>query len=88
MPEHFLTLGLKDRAEVIDIAALKVGRPAHLLEKDIWVVWVLSVLFESPFACDLNFKGGTSLSKAYQVIDRFSEDVDLTYSIRVFLGLK
>lgn len=85
MSECFFSLVHKDREEVLEIAALKMGRPAHLLEKDIWVVWVLSVLFESPFACDLIFKGGTSLSKAYQVIDRFSEDVDLTYSIRKLL---
>lgn len=56
-----------------------------MLEKDIWVVWTLSILFESPLDNDLTFKGGTSLSKAYQVIDRFSEDLDLTYSIRKLL---
>jgi hypothetical protein len=85
MAEQFLTLGHKDRAEILEIATLKTGRPAHLLEKDIWVVWALSVLFESPLGNDLTFKGGTSLSKAYQVIDRFSEDIDLTYNIRKLL---
>ena len=85
MAEQFLTLGHKDRGEILEIAALKVGRPAHLLEKDIWVVWALSILFDSPLGNDLTFKGGTSLSKAYQVIDRFSEDLDLTYSIRKLL---
>lgn len=85
MAEQFLTLGHKDRAEILELAALKTGRPAHLLEKDIWVVWALSVLFESPLGNDLTFKGGTSLSKAYQVIDRFSEDIDLTYNIRKLL---
>ena len=53
-----------------------------MLEKDIWVVWVLRHLFTGPYAQHLVFKGGTSLSKAYGVIRRFSEDVDLTYDIR------
>lgn len=85
MAEKFFTMGYKDRAEILELAALKTGRPAHLLEKDIWVVWALSVLFESPLSNVLTFKGGTSLSKAYQVIDRFSEDIDLTYNIRKLL---
>ena len=53
-----------------------------MLEKDIWVVWSLRHLFVGPYAKHLVFKGGTSLSKAYGVIRRFSEDVDLTYDIR------
>ena len=48
-------------------------------------MWALSVLFESPLSNDLTFKGCTSLSKAYQVIDRFSEDIDLTYNIKKLL---
>ena len=56
--------------------------PPHLLEKDIWVVWALRQLFTGPYAEHLVFKGGTSLSKAYGIIRRFSEDVDLTYDIR------
>jgi hypothetical protein len=55
----------------------------HVLEKDVWVVWTLSALFESPFGKHLVFKGGTSLSKAYKAIERFSEDIDVTYDIRV-----
>jgi hypothetical protein len=46
------------------------------------VVWALEHLFGGPHAPHLVFKGGTSLSKAYGVIRRFSEDVDLTYDIR------
>ncbi len=63
-------------------AAERSGRPLHLLEKDVWVVWALRHLFAGPHAKRLVFKGGTSLSKAYGVIRRFSEDVDLTYDIR------
>ena len=54
----------------------------HMLEKDVWVVWALETLFAAPVGSHLVFKGGTSLSKAYDVIARFSEDVDLTYDIR------
>jgi hypothetical protein len=52
------------------------------MEKDVWVVWALSTLFESSLGSHLVFKGGTALSKAYKAIRRFSEDVDLTYDIR------
>lgn len=64
------------------MVAGKSGRPAHLLEKDIWVVWTLSAIYASPLGDKLTFKGGTSLSKVYKVIDRFFEDIDLTYDIR------
>lgn len=47
---------------------------------------MLSALFQSPVGIDLTFKGGTSLSKAYKIIDRFSEDIDLTYDIRKLLS--
>ncbi|HLC43412.1 MAG TPA: nucleotidyl transferase AbiEii/AbiGii toxin family protein [Methylomirabilota bacterium] len=82
MPEHFFTLSDAERRDVLEVASNKSGRPVHLLEKDIWVVWALEVLFTSEIGHHLVFKGGTSLSKAYQAIDRFSEDVDLTYDIR------
>ncbi len=82
MAEAFLTLSQKDRLEALGVAATASGRPEHLLEKDIWVVWALSTLFKSEFADKLVFKGGTSLSKAYKAIRRFSEDIDVTYDIR------
>lgn len=50
------------------------------MEKDFWVCWLLGILFESEFADNLVFKGGTSLSKVFGVIDRFSEDIDLSLS--------
>lgn len=82
MAEAFVTLSANDRREALAVAADRSGRPAHLLEKDVWVVWTLATLFGSNFGEHLVFKGGTSLSKAYHVIRRFSEDVDLTYDIR------
>ncbi|EJL24469.1 hypothetical protein (DUF1814) [Caulobacter sp. AP07] len=86
MAEAFLTLSADDRRDALAVASAATGRPAHLLEKDVWVVWALDALFASPFGGDLVFKGGTSLSKAYGVIRRFSEDVDLTYDIRAIAG--
>jgi hypothetical protein len=83
MADAFLRLSAKDRRDALGVAADRSGRPAHLLEKDVWVVWALAVLYGSPHGEHLVFKGGTSLSKAYRVIRRFSEDVDLTYDIRV-----
>jgi len=82
MADAFLRLPAKDRRDVHGVAADQSGRPAHLLEKDVWVVWALAALYGSPFGKHLVFRGGTSLSKAYKVIRRFSEDVDLTYDIR------
>ena len=81
MPE-FWQLSAADRLQALEQAADVSGRPPHLLEKDIWVVWSLQCLFSGRYASQLVFKGGTSLSKAYGVIRRFSEDVDLTYDIR------
>lgn len=82
MAEFWFSLSRDDQAEALEVAAGKSGRPAHLLEKDIWVVWTLSAIYNSTLADKLTFKGGTSLSKVYRIIDRFSEDIDLTYDIR------
>lgn len=85
MAEAFLRLSATDRMDALGVAADRLGRPPHLLEKDVWVVWAIQHLFASEVGANLVFKGGTSLSKAYQVIDRFSEDVDLTFDIRALI---
>ncbi len=86
MAERFVALSLHDQREVLEQVRQTTGRPTHLLEKDVWVVWALGALFDSSLAADLTFKGGTSLSKAYKIIERFSEDIDLTYDIRKLIG--
>ncbi|MCY3602077.1 MAG: nucleotidyl transferase AbiEii/AbiGii toxin family protein [Chloroflexi bacterium] len=78
----FQSLSVSDQRDALEVAASRSGRPAHLLEKDIWVVQTLRALVEAPIGEHLTFKGGTSLSKAYQVIRRFSEDIDITHDIR------
>ena len=82
MPDSIFSLSARDRADFFQAAVARVGRTAILLEKDVWVVWALRALFEDPVGAHLVFKGGTSLSKAHRLIERFSEDVDLTHDIR------
>lgn len=74
MAEYFFDLSKADQREALEFGRAETGRPAHLFEKDIWAVWILRALFASPLSADLTFKGGTSLSKVYKVIGRFSED--------------
>ena len=80
----YRSLSADDRRDALRVAEAGSAHRAFLLEKDIWVVATLHALFEAPFGKDLAFKGGTSLSKAYRAIRRFSEDVDITYDIRAF----
>jgi predicted nucleotidyltransferase component of viral defense system len=58
--------------------------PQVIIEKDVWVTAVLHALFSLPYAENLSFKGGTSLSKCYNLIDRFSEDVDIAINREYF----
>lgn len=83
--EPFLVLPAERQREALLYAGEQLGRPPELLEKDVWVVCALDAIYSGALAVDLTFKGGTSLSKAYRIIDRFSEDLDLTYDIRKML---
>lgn len=62
---------------VLTQAANKAGLPVQAVEKDLWVTVVLQLVFTLPISNHLVFKGGTSLSKVWKVIRRFSEDIDL-----------
>jgi hypothetical protein len=64
-------------AELVAVTAETIGLPQVYVEKDYWVTKALKYLSESPYIDEVVFKGGTSLSKAYRLIDRFSEDIDL-----------
>lgn len=83
--ENFFELDWSAQERALRFASNELNQAPHILEKDVMVVWVLNSVFKSQFGDALSFKGGTSLSKAYGLIDRFSEDVDLTYDIRRFL---
>lgn len=63
--------------ELVQVAAQRLQVPEAYIEKDYWVTRALKHLSESPDAGVVVFKGGTALSKAYKLINRFSEDIDL-----------
>lgn len=76
----------RQRAELFQAAAQKLGIADVIVEKDFWVCWTLKQLFTLPDGKDhLIFKGGTSLSKVWKIIDRFSEDIDVSLG-RDWLG--
>ncbi len=66
------------RGAVLNNAAVSSGIDVNILEKDLWVCWLLGRLGEVPDVPPFTFKGGTSLSKVHKLIHRFSEDIDLT----------
>ena len=82
------TLSTKEREELFRETASRDGRFNPVTaEKDFWVCWILKLLFGLPDLKDhLVFKGGTSLSKVYDAIERFSEDIDVSIA-REHLGL-
>lgn len=73
----FLELSDSQRKSVYESVAIKVGLPAQVIEKDFWVTAILQTVFTLPVAKQLVFKGGTSLSKGWKLIERFSEDIDI-----------
>ncbi len=85
MADSFLGLPKKDRAVLLRQHAPAVDMLPFVVEKDVWVCWALDKLFKMPDHLPMAFKGGTSLSKVYKVIDRFSEDIDVTLDYRGFV---
>jgi len=84
--DKFVSLDVKDKRAYFEVAAANLNIMPQLVEKDFWVCWILKVLFSLPeVGTHLTFKGGTSLSKCYNVIKRFSEDIDISIE-RTFLS--
>ena len=76
----------EDRTVFFNSYAIQTGLSPVVVEKDFWVTLVLDYLFHhSKFAVSFTFKGGTSLSKCFHIIDRFSEDIDLILDWRICL---
>lgn len=75
------------RKNIIEQTSQKIGLRPFAVEKDWWVVNTLDLIFSLSFSEHLVFKGGTSLSKAWNIIERFSEDIDLAIS-REFFGFE
>jgi predicted nucleotidyltransferase component of viral defense system len=71
-------LSQQERSELFSETAAQMGMTPAVAEKDFWVTWTLGKIFTHPtLQSILRFKGGTSLSKVYHLIERFSEDIDL-----------
>ena len=81
---RFQDLPPEDRRDALAVAERSGSHRAQLPEKDVRVVATLGILFDAPFARHLTFQGGTSLSKVWRAIRRFSEDVDITCDILAF----
>ena len=74
----FITLSDEDKKFIFDHAATKYKMHHSIIEKDFWICFILDYLFDrSKYKRLFTFKGGTSLSKVYGVINRMSEDIDL-----------
>ena len=73
-----------ERMVMLQQAADTEGLPEYAVEKDWWVTMVLKAMFQTSVTKWLEFKGGTSLSKGWRLIERFSEDIDLALSYRYF----
>lgn len=77
---RFVAADAADRRDIFVAAGQRLGTAPQNVEKDFWVCWTLDALFNGPAASGPRFlfKGGTSLSKGFGLIDRFSEDIDVT----------
>jgi predicted nucleotidyltransferase component of viral defense system len=72
------SLSSAERRAVFNEAGVSLGLPPFHVEKDFWVCWVLGTLFgDAGVGPHLTFRGGTSLSMGWGLIERFSEDIDL-----------
>ncbi|MFY7993207.1 MAG: nucleotidyl transferase AbiEii/AbiGii toxin family protein [Bacteriovoracaceae bacterium] len=86
--DKFLNINNREKEIAYRRASEETGLSEGIIEKDFWVCWILKELFSIDELKDnLTFKGGTSLSKIYKVIDRFSEDIDISIE-RAYLGFK
>lgn len=85
MPESFLQLDTREQSQIYRALAPQLARTPAVLEKDVWLCWVLQSLFSMPDRLPMAFKGGTSLSKVFNAIARFSEDVELPSTIAVLM---
>lgn len=84
MKNDYFSLPLNEQRIVIEQAAIRLSLPKQAVEKDLWVTAILQVLFGLPCADSLVFKGGTSISKVWGLISRFSEDIDMAIDRNLF----
>ncbi len=84
MNTNWLKLSKERKIEILNQATDLTGLPSIAIEKDWWVTLALNASFSLPYSKHIVFKGGTSLSKGWNLIDRFSEDVDLAIDRKFF----
>ena len=81
---NFFNQSKEQQITIIEQVVNKTGLYPQIIEKDLWVTVILQIVFSLPFADKLVFKGGTSLSKVWNIIERFSEDIDLSIDRKLF----
>ena len=86
MKNNFFKLPETQQRLVLQQTSVQKNLPVQAVEKDLWVTSILQILFSIPCSSYFVFKGGTSLSKVYGLINRFSEDVDMAID-RTLFGL-
>lgn len=84
MRNDYFSLNPAQQRLVIEQTAAKLNLPVQAIEKDLWVTAILQVLFTLSCAHGFVFKGGTSISKVWNAINRFSEDIDLAIDRSLF----
>ncbi|MFY1026497.1 nucleotidyl transferase AbiEii/AbiGii toxin family protein [Actinobacillus seminis] len=82
--ESYFDISTNEQREILQYYSDKLSMRDIVLEKDIWLCWVLDIIFNIPNRHPMAFKGDTSLSKVFGAINRFSEDVDITLDYRFF----
>ena len=87
MNTNWLTIPKQRRIDILNQVSNSTGLPAIAIEKDWWVTLSLKASFELDYSPHIVFKGGTSLSKSWNLIERFSEDIDLAID-RKFFGFE
>ena len=84
MKNDFFDMTVSEQRLIMGQSAIRLSLPVQAVEKDLWVTAMLQIMFGLPCAESLVFKGGTSLSKIWGVINRFSEDIDLAIDRNLF----
>ena len=84
----WLELSTEERLEVLYNTSKKTKMSPHAIEKDWWVTMSLRALFSCECADHIVFKGGTSLSKGWNLIERFSEDIDIAIDSVMYIQQK
>jgi predicted nucleotidyltransferase component of viral defense system len=82
----FYNIDKAEKEAIFNAGATEMGMTPFAVEKDWWVSRTLNIIFQMDIAAHLVFKGGTSLSKAWKLINRFSEDIDLAIDKEFFPG--